>query len=165
MTETNPFQPGPPTIIDEGFPTGWHVQDWTRENVTMLCVRDVEDGTKCICVRPMMISTDNWVPIARAIALALAPQSQMAAHDAAFDALNHPGIRKPQWAVTREKVVAALKAAGPQGLTNAQLQAATGMSYSLVSQATRNMAKYNQIRQLNNGNPKVYATCESNSAS
>jgi hypothetical protein len=62
-------------IITDGFPDGFHVQDRRAENEALL-VAAVDwaaspVGHVCVCLRPKLKTTDDWLPIARAIASSL----------------------------------------------------------------------------------------------
>lgn len=60
----------PDRIIRDGLPSGWMIQDRLRDNVALLC-REAGFGFSrwvCICLRPRLMSTEAWLPIAARIA-------------------------------------------------------------------------------------------------
>ena len=67
--------PQPPAdadvIIKDGFPEGWFIQDRPSEGVALLCKPNWQFGSRCLCLRPGAIPTEDWVPEARAIAEAI----------------------------------------------------------------------------------------------
>lgn len=65
-------------IISEGFPEGWFVQDRPDERTAVLVappgLRDYAAGGKAVCLKPRLLSTDEWLPVARSIAAKLTAQ-------------------------------------------------------------------------------------------
>jgi hypothetical protein len=57
-------------IITDGFPPRWHVQDRLDEGTALLCRKGDAwlGGSRCVCVRPKVQPTDEWLPTARIIA-------------------------------------------------------------------------------------------------
>jgi hypothetical protein len=55
-------------IIDEGFPRYWYVQDRLDEGTALLCRSADFTGSRCVCVRPRALSTDEWLATARKLA-------------------------------------------------------------------------------------------------
>lgn len=64
--------------IREGFPKGWYVQDRLKEDRALLVCPSFGslNGERCLCVRPRAISTEDWLPTARAIAAALSQAAE-----------------------------------------------------------------------------------------
>lgn len=58
-------------IIKDGMPEGWFIQDRLDSNEALLCAPSLNFGSQSICRRPRAISTDDWLPTARRIAVAL----------------------------------------------------------------------------------------------
>lgn len=73
----------PGSVITEGFPEFWFVQDRPNENTALLCrqVLGMWPGSTCICLRPKMIDTKEWLYIARAIAHAIVEREQRIADE------------------------------------------------------------------------------------
>ena len=62
---------GPDQILREGFPAGWFIEDRPAENTALLCGPGGGlSGTRCICQRPKAMKTQDWIPIAQALARA-----------------------------------------------------------------------------------------------
>ncbi len=64
-------------LIKEGFPEGWYIQDRVGEGTALLCHKTWQGFSKCICLRPGAIKTDDWVPTAQAIAKGYALVSEL----------------------------------------------------------------------------------------
>ena len=62
----------PDRFISEGFPEGWFVQDCPREATAVLVappgLRDCTTDGRAVCLKPRLLSTDEWLPVARGIA-------------------------------------------------------------------------------------------------
>lgn len=58
-------------VIREGFPEGWFVQDRIKSGEALLCAPHITFGSRCICLRPGALTTDEWLPTARRIAKAM----------------------------------------------------------------------------------------------
>jgi len=72
---TAPHVVGSDRVITDGFPEGWHVQD-RASGEALLCAPHYAFGGKCVCIRPKILSTDEWLETARSIANGLAsPQT------------------------------------------------------------------------------------------
>jgi hypothetical protein len=60
-------------IIDDGFPENFFIQDRLDTNEALLCVRTKSyigiGGPICLCLRPKAITTDEWIPTARILAI------------------------------------------------------------------------------------------------
>lgn len=65
-------------IITDGLPDGWGIQDRLDEGCALLIRKTpgIWPGSTCICLKPAAITTDEWLSVARRIALG-------------FDAQNH----------------------------------------------------------------------------
>ncbi|NTF17172.1 hypothetical protein G6L37_01850 [Agrobacterium rubi] len=86
-------------VISEGFPQGWFVQDRQSERTAVLVappgLRDYAAGGKAVCLKPRLLSTDEWLPVARGIAAKLTaepPRPQRVTMRAA-----KPEIRPLSW--------------------------------------------------------------------
>ena len=71
MVAMSTAEPVSDSIIDEGFPDGWYVQDRPKENTALLIAPALYTGAQTVCLRPRLVNTKDWLPIARQIAAAL----------------------------------------------------------------------------------------------
>lgn len=74
---TAPAQAREDGIIADGFPEGWFVQDRPDENTALLVMPTLGwPGSACLCLRPKLVPTDEWVHLARETAWSMSRRNQ-----------------------------------------------------------------------------------------
>ncbi len=66
-------------VITDGFPKGWFVEDRTGENTAVLVAPNHSDSGElagnAICMRPPLVSTEEWLAVAHRIAREMDPKA------------------------------------------------------------------------------------------